>query len=743
MNLSRQLWLCLALSAITVIAHAQNSVVAWGGYWNGTKLFPGSANVTAIAGGNIALTSDGQALGWDKTVGPTNVWSTLSDGVQISAGRNHSMALSSSGTVLNSGTYSSGTGGKIAAFVPATLSNVVYIASGCDHDLALKSDGTISIWGAPGYVTPAAPAGLSNVVAIAAGCGQNLALRADGTLVTWGNPKLPMYPIPAGLNDVVAIAAKYYHFVALRRDGTVVAWGYNVYGESNVPQGLNNVVAIAAGEYHTLALKSDGTVVGWGHKNFGQTSAPAGATNIISVSAAFDVSLALMNDGSPVITVPPIGKNVTEGTDVSFKVLAVGAGGVNYQWRRDGDDIAGATDSALNFTAQLTNGGNYSVRISNAIGSVTSVDAPLVVTGNHAPVATPKNVTGQEDAPLAITLEGTDVDGDTLSYSIVTAPANGTLSGTPPNVTYRPNTNFNGADQFVFLVNDGKVDSAPAAVQIDVNPVNDAPTATPQSVSVNQGASVSITLAGDDIDGDALTFAIAAQPTHGTLSGVAPNITYHPTGAFVGHDQFTFRVRDGIVNSTVATMSITVLDVNQPPVAKIVVSPLSPIASFTNLVVISGNGTNATVVLNGKTSTDPEHDPLSFLWFDGTNVLANSSITTNTLDVGTHEIELQVTDGVSVSAATTELEIVSADSSLAALIAFVKASHLNPRNEQSLLASLYAAQSSLEKGNVATALSQLKDFQSKVRSQISPVFPVLAQKYLRDSQAIMDALRRS
>ncbi len=743
MNSFRKFWLCAALCAMASLSNASaNSVVAWGGYWNGTKLFPGSSNVTAIAGSNIGLTSDGRAFGWDKTVGPTNVWSVMTDGIQISSGRNHSVALRSSGKVLNSGTYSSISGGKTAAFVPATLSNVVYVASGCEHDLALKADGTITTWGAAGYVTPAPPAGLSNVVAIAAGCGQNVALKADGTLVTWGNPNLPFYPIPAGLNDVVAVAGKYYHFLALRRDGTVVAWGYNVYGESNVPAGLDNVVAIAAGEYHSLALKSDGTVVGWGHHNFGQTFAPAGATNIIALSGAFDVSLALMNDGSPVITVPPVGASVTEGTTVSFKVLAVGAGGVSYQWRREGTNIAGATGSSLNFTTQLSDAGNYSVVVSNAIGTATSGNAPLAVSGNHRPNATPQNVTVQEDSQIGITLTGTDADGESLTYSIVSSPANGSLTGTPPAVTYRPSTNYNGGDQFIFKVSDGKLDSVPAAVQINVTPVNDAPKALAQSVSVNQGASVSITLTGDDVDGDNLTFSLVTQPGHGTLTGTAPNLTYKPTGLFIGHDQFTFRVRDGAGFSPAATVSITVVDINQPPTAKIAVSPLATVAGFTNLVVIAGNGINANVVLNGKTSSDPENDPLTFLWFDGTNVIANKSITTNALDVGTHDIELQVNDGVTTSAATAEVEVISADSSIAALIAYVKSVHLNPRNEQSLLASLYAAQSSLAKGNIATALSQLRDFQSKVRSQISPVLPVLAQKFLRDSQAIIDSLRR-
>ncbi len=742
MNSFFKAWLCVAILVAGTASQAANSVVAWGGYWNGVKLLPGSSNVVAIAGGDIGLTSQGRVLGWSKTAGPTNVWSTLTDGVQIAQGRSHSIALRQTGKVLNSGTYTQPGGSTLAAFVPASLSNVVYVASGCEHDLALKRDGTIATWGASGYLTPPPPAGLSNVVGIAAGCGENIALKSDGTLVAWGNTNLPFYPVPAGLNDVVAVAGKYYHFLALRRDGTVVAWGYNVYGESNVPAGLSNVVAIAAGDYHSLALKSDGTIVGWGHNNFSQTVAPAGTTNIVGISGDFDVSLALMNDGTPFITVDPADKSVSEGSTATFAVMAVGPGTLNYQWQFNGADISGATASSLAVVAQFTNGGNYSVRISNAIGSVTSAEAVLTVSGNHLPSATPKSVSVAEDSSLAITLAGTDLDGDTLTYSIVSSPVNGTLTGTPPLVTYRPATNFNGADQFVFKVNDGHVDSIPAAVSINITDVNDAPVATAQSVTVNEGNTVSITLTGSDIDGDTLNFAVATQPLHGTLTGTAPNLLYHPSANYNGNDQFTFRVNDGHVNSPAAVVSITVLPVNAPPVAQITISPLSVIAGFTNLVVISGNGTNADVILNGSKSTDSDSASLSFAWFDGTNLLSTAVLTTNTLDVGTHEIMLAVNDGVTTVTAATELEIISADNSIAALIELVKASHLSPRNEQALLASLYAAQNSLAKDNVATAITQMRDFQSKVRSQISPINPALAQKFLRCSQAIIDSLRR-
>src|SRR6185436_20678812 len=94
-----------------------------------------------------------------------------------------------------------------------------------------------------------------------------------------------------------------------------------------------------------------------------------------------------------------------------------------------------------------------------------------------APIALAQSVTTAEDANKLITLPGVDPDGDAITFSIVTPPSNGTLSGTPPNVLYRPATNYNGADSFTFRAYDGKSFGAPATVSINVTPVNDPPVA--------------------------------------------------------------------------------------------------------------------------------------------------------------------------------------------------------------------------------------------------------------------------
>ena len=95
-------------------------------------------------------------------------------------------------------------------------------------------------------------------------------------------------------------------------------------------------------------------------------------------------------------------------------------------------------------------------------------------------------------------------------------------------------------------------------VTINAVSPNQPPVATAQNVSVNEDASVNITLTGTDPNSDTLNFATLTNPTNGTLSGTAPNLTYTPNANFSGSDSFTFKANDGTENSAPATISITV-----------------------------------------------------------------------------------------------------------------------------------------------------------------------------------------
>ena len=202
-------------------------------------------------------------------------------------------------------------------------------------------------------------------------------------------------------------------------------------------------------------------------------------------------------------------------------------------------------------------------------GTIDSNTATVTITitsVNDKPVAQDQSVASAEDTAKDITLVATDADGESLIYTVVNGPTNGTLSGTAPNLTYTPNANFHGTDSFTFKANDGTIDSNTATVTITVTAVNDAPVAEAQSATTLEDTAIEITLVATDADGDTLTYTVVDVPTNGTLSGTAPNLTYTPNANFVGTDSFTFKANDSTVDSNTATVTITVTAVNDAPV---------------------------------------------------------------------------------------------------------------------------------------------------------------------------------
>ncbi|MGC2440945.1 MAG: LamG-like jellyroll fold domain-containing protein, partial [Nitrososphaeraceae archaeon] len=100
---------------------------------------------------------------------------------------------------------------------------------------------------------------------------------------------------------------------------------------------------------------------------------------------------------------------------------------------------------------------------------------------NPPPVANIQAITVNKNTQKAITLTATDPNNDPLTYTVVTQPAHGTLTGTAPNLNYNPDTDYVGADSFTFKANDGTTDSNTATVSITVEDVSSCTTILPIS----------------------------------------------------------------------------------------------------------------------------------------------------------------------------------------------------------------------------------------------------------------------
>jgi hypothetical protein len=198
---------------------------------------------------------------------------------------------------------------------------------------------------------------------------------------------------------------------------------------------------------------------------------------------------------------------------------------------------------------------------------------------NDTPVANAQQLTVSSGDRLDIILSGSDPDGDFLSYTVINRPANGTLSGSAPNMNYRPNQGFVGTNTLTFVVDDGFVQSAVATITIRVLPAgNQAPTATGKTLSLQKvGAAYAplvVTLSGTDPNNNPLTYQVTSQPTFGTLTGTAPNLTYTAATPFYGADRFKFKVNDGFQDSPEVEVWIRDNAIT-PPAPPLVISEIS------------------------------------------------------------------------------------------------------------------------------------------------------------------------
>lgn len=266
------------------------------------------------------------------------------------------------------------------------------------------------------------PDNLSNVIAIAAGGFHSLALKIDGTVAAWGRNTTGQSSVPAGLSNVVGLAGGTFHSMALGADGSVAAWG----SFSPIPSLVSNVTAIASGGTHNLVALGGGvplvTVQPFDQAAFTGTpvtlhvraagvfpltfqwrlngSEIPGATNaslfltqvqlsdagrysaLVSNAAGSDISKGANLTVLEILRISnqPESKTVLAGQNATFSVAAIGVAPLRYQWRFNGMDLAGATNSTLNLSGiQAAQAGAYTVLVSDSFGQILSEVARLDV----------------------------------------------------------------------------------------------------------------------------------------------------------------------------------------------------------------------------------------------------------------------------------------------------------------------------------------------------------------------------
>ncbi len=207
-----------------------------------------------------------------------------------------------------------------------------------------------------------------------------------------------------------------------------------------------------------------------------------------------------------------------------------------------------ATDLAGHSTEQLVN------------ITITSV--------NDAPVAEPLQFSVTVNQSHNGQLKASDVDGDALTFSLVSAAKLGTATvNADGSFTYQANSS--GDDSFSYKVSDGQGGEHQAQVNITVTPpANKAPLAEPLQFSVTVNQSYTGQLKASDADGDALTFSLVSAAKLGTVT-LSANGSFSYQASSSGADSFSYKVSDGRGGEHQAQVDITVTPpANKAPVAE-------------------------------------------------------------------------------------------------------------------------------------------------------------------------------
>lgn len=354
---------------------------------------------------------------------------------------------------------------------------------------------------------------------------------------------------------------------------------------------------------------------------------------------------------APVANFTATPTTLIQGQAVTFTSTSTGTI-TSYSWNVDDNPAIEGTTAT--YTHTYTDFGTYSVTltVTGPGGSNPKTIADMISVATAAPTPTTSTShTVQEDGSTTINLTATDPNGQAVTFAITSDPTNGiatlVTSANGTDITYTPNANFFGTDNFAYTASNETYTSEPATITIVVEGEDDEPTTNDITASTNEDVSVELSLDASEFDGDSISFSVISQPSNGILGDINDNkVEYTPNPDWNGTDTFTFEATDERTffdKQNIATATITVNPVNDPPV--------------TDNQSASTDEDNAVDIT--LTSNDVEEDNISYSIVsdtsNGTTVLSGAIVTyTPSSDWnGTDTLSFKANDGADDSNSST------------------------------------------------------------------------------------------
>ncbi|HVT32239.1 MAG TPA: Ig-like domain-containing protein [Rhodanobacteraceae bacterium] len=368
---------------------------------------------------------------------------------------------------------------------------------------------------------------------------------------------------------------------------------------------------------------------------------PVAADDAATTAFATPVSIdVLANDRDPDgdalsianVTAPANGSATVSGTSIVY-TPAAGFSGTDRFTYTVGDGRGGTASAAV---------------------SVTVLPQP-----NRPPVAVDDAATTPFATPVAISVlaNDSDPDGDPLTISGVTSPANGSVSAAGGTITYTPALRFTGIDRFTYTIDDGRGGSATANVTVTVGAAPNQPqVAVDDAATTISGAPVAIdVLANDsDPDGDPLTIQSVTAPTLGTAAISGGAIVYTPAAGVIGPDRFAYTIGDGRGGTATANVTVTITPPpNDPPIAvddaattafatpvtiNVLANDSDPDGDALTIVSVSPPAGGIATIENNEVTYAPSRafsglDTFTYTISDGHNHTASATITVDVLPI--------------------------------------------------------------------------------------------------------------